>query len=221
MRLARAGGFMSLSRVIVSVCVLAGCAHRVDLPTQVGAPAASPQTVWVAAGSELLDADAPVIWFADVGGVVSETPVCHASDHRGPLWQQMDVAGVRFICVANPNHLSKRRRLEQRFQAPMSASPTSGMPLVIAASLPAEATSAVTDDLEAFSDALALQMRIRRGERSELVLGESEWGPPTLIVGADAPIQLTVAAGQTTAQLGDVTLTIGELGEWVLQDSSP
>ncbi len=208
---------MSLSRVILWGCALAGCAHRVDLPTTVHAPTASQQIVWVSAGSDVLGVDAPVIWFADIGGVESETPVCHASDRRGPLWQQMDVGGVRFICVANPNRLSKRRRLEQRFQAPMSASPTSGMPLVIAASLSANATSAVTDDLEAFSDALALQMRIRRGEHSELVLGESEWGPPTLIVGPDAPIRLTVAAGQTTAQLGDMSLTTGDLGQWVVR----
>jgi hypothetical protein len=211
---------MSLRRVNLLAFGLAGCVHRVTLPTIVHAPTTSSQTVWVAAGTDIPDVDAPVIWFADVGGVVRDSPVCHATARRGPLWQQMDVAGVRFICVANPDRLSKRHRLEQRFQAPMSASPTSGMPLVIAASLPVDGMSAVTDDLEAFSDALALQMRIRRGDHSALVLGESEWGPPTLVVGSDVAIQLTVSAGQTTAQLGDVSLTLGEMGEWVLTNEA-
>ncbi|MFK7929996.1 MAG: hypothetical protein AB8H79_17515, partial [Myxococcota bacterium] len=207
-------------RKMVLLACVTGCAARVELPTQVQAPATSPQTVWVAAGADVPDGDEPVIWFADVGGVDAESLICHASHRKGPLWQQMDLAGVRFICVANPDRLSRKRRLEQRFQAPMSASPTSGMPLVIAAALTVDATSAVTDDLEAFSDALALQLRIRRGPTSQLLLGESEWGPPTIVVGPNEPVELTVSNGQTHARIVGTELVTGELGQWVLLATS-
>lgn len=192
---------------------LAGCAKTTTLPTLAGAVDSELATVWVVAGElgELPDDVGAVVWLADRADESPGVPVCHATHRGGPPWQQLDVAGTRFVCLADPAGLTRRQRLEQRFQAPAAVGAVAGMELILVSG--SDESTVVMDDLMAFSDALALRIVIQLGDATDVRVVD-EWAPLVVVVGRDEPVTVRISDGSLAVEGGGRKVRSDAGGAW-------
>lgn len=163
----------------------AACVHPVHLATTVHDDG---ETLWIGVNGTT-PGDVAALHFVD-STTAANNAVCHSPERGRPLWQQLDQGTLRVVCTANANRLSRKERLEQRYQVPVALAPSQVEHLVVAVPERTRHGAVLHQDLLTAADPLALRVDVQRAEATGWALPDGAWGVLQLSVGPDHPVLL-------------------------------